>query len=175
MLRINVAIVVDESYGFVKAVRVLVNGCGIKTDDMAVDSFRNTIQIQVTDIEKLRCVTSVKGSITAEVKYTITCDRNLKKLLKDLSFSILPLESQRIVGYKAVGNAMVIVKRTSNPSVYFLTPCFIRNFTIPLPSTACTYMINKADDIERLKEVIEVVLDIGKKILNLCRESPTSS
>ena len=175
MLRINVTIVVDESYGFVKAVRALVNECGIKTSDMAVDSFRNTIQIQVTDIEKLRCVTSVKGSITAEVKHTITCNRNLKKLLKDLSFSVLPLESQRIIGYKAFDNAIVIVKRTSNPSVYLLTPCFIKNFTIPLPSTACTYMINNADDVERLKEVIEIVLDIGKKVLNLCRESPTSS
>ena len=175
MLRINATIVVDESYGLVKAVRTLVNSCGIKTDDIAVDSFRNTIQTQVTDIEKLRCVTSVKGSITAEVKHTVTCDRNLKRVLKDLSFSVLSLESQRIVGYKAVGNAIVIVKRTSNPSVYLLTPCFIRNFTIPLPSTACTYIINRADDVERLKEVIEIVLDIGEKILNLCRGSPTSS
>jgi hypothetical protein len=175
MLRINATIVVDESYGFVKAVRVLVNSCGIKTDDMVVDSFRNTIQIQVTDIEKLRCATSVKGSITAEVRYTITCDRNFKKLLKDAGFSVLTLESQRIIGYKAVGNAIVIAKRTSNPLVYLLTPCFIRNFTIPLPSSACIYTINKADDFERLKEVIEVVLDIGKKVSNLCKESSTSS
>jgi hypothetical protein len=170
MLNILVNLSVDESFGLVRAVKTLMS-CGIKAESMHVNSFRNSIAVRVHELEKLNCITRIKGFASVELRYVARCDSNAKGVLKKLDFSLVPLGPQRIVGYRVSESFTIVVKKTSTPNTYLVTVCNIKSLSVPLPSSACVHSVVHSEDVEKLVRLGRVLAELGKTLEDLCKST----
>jgi len=161
MLTLFITIAIDESFGLVRAVKTLIN-CGLKAENIHVNGFRNTVAVSIRGLEKLECITMVKGFAVAELGYLVKCSNDIKAVMKRLGFNPVPSEPQRIVGYKTFENFTIVIKRTSTSNTYLLIVCNTKNFVTPLPSSACVHSIKGHEDVAKLKMLGEFLTELGK-------------
>jgi hypothetical protein len=172
MLTILASIIVEESFGLIRAAKTLIS-CGLRAEDLHINTFRNTISIRIRALEKLGCITTVRGFTTAELRYIVDCSSSVKSVMRGLGFKTVPLESQRIVGYKVFKDYTIVVKKTSASNTFLITICNIKSFSTPLPTSACVYSIAKLEDVEKLKRLGEVLIELGKTFSELCKSTPS--
>ena len=169
MVTIIITLAVDESYGLVKASRVL-KECGVETRNISINTLYNTIRASFNDVEKLKCALNIKGFLSAEILSTAKCD-NIKHALSQMSFNILPSAPQRIIGYKSFGEYTIVVQKTSKENTYLLRICNIKRFDVPLPPSACIFRIKDSADVDHVKSAASLIERIEEELKKLCSSS----
>ncbi|MEL9940604.1 MAG: hypothetical protein QW348_02275 [Ignisphaera sp.] len=172
MVFIVVDIAVEESFGLIKASRVL-RDCGVDPKNMRIDTFYNTIRIIVNDVSKIQCVSKVKGYATLEIRSVFRCE-NIENVFAKAGFVKAPKAFQRIVGYIPTNDGTVIIQRTSKRDVYLAKACTARRIELPLPSSACIIAVNSDADLEKAKKIAVYLNQLEKMLENLCQSASTS-
>ncbi|MDK6028157.1 hypothetical protein QPL79_02100 [Ignisphaera sp. 4213-co] len=172
MVFIIANIAVEESFGLVKAARIL-RECGIDSKKFSVNTFNNTIRIFIDDLEKAMCFQKIKGYTTLEIKSIFKCEKNEKTLSKLGLVKVFPV-SMRVIGYVPIDDAVVLIQKTSRKGVYVATICRIRKVEIPLPPTACMFIANSEDDLKKVIFYSMLLSKLEKTIENQCSFSAST-
>lgn len=172
MVFIIADIAVDESFGLIKASRTL-RDCGIDPKDMRIDTFYNTIRIVVNDVNKIECVSKVKGYIALEIRSVFRCG-NIENVFAKAGFVKMPKAFQRIVGYIPINDGAVIIQRTSKKDVYLAKVCTARRIELPLPSSTCIIDVNSDANLEKAKKIAMYLNQLEEVLGNLCQSASAS-
>ncbi|MEM0027013.1 MAG: hypothetical protein QXT53_04245 [Ignisphaera sp.] len=169
MVFIIADIAVDESFGLIKASRTL-RDCGVDPKNMRIDTFYNTIRIVVNDLNKIQCVSKVKGYTTLEIRSVFRCG-NIESVFAKAGFVKMPKAFQRIVGYIPINDGAVIILRTSKRDVYLAKVCTARRIEPPLPSSTCIVAANNDADLEKAKKIAMYLNQLEEMFGNLCQSA----
>jgi len=158
---ISVDLSIDPNFGFVKALRIA-NSCSPKK--IVSDSLSLFIHMdfEVEDPETVfKCVEQFVGLASIDIKLCLWVppEADLRKALRKTSFRPVPKAmSDRVAGYRNVGDGIVVIEETSRKGLYVARYLAARSLPIPIPSS--TYIVHGY-----AKQVVETCRERASKLL----------
>lgn len=144
---------VDKDFGLAKALRIC-QGCGVRS--IISNSVKGSINIVIVrDIEdKIRCLSSIKGFFTVDLRLLIKLCNLDNSTLKAIGVTPTPRTiSSRILGYMYIDNKPCVFMKTSKKNIVLVR--VLRSKSIPIFLEPSLYLIQALSE-----EVVNKVLDV---------------
>lgn len=155
---------VDLDFGLAKAIRIA-HGCGLKR--LYGDSIKRVIRVFVSgDVDdKIRCLSSIKGFFTVDLRLLIELCKTDRETLKTLGVAPTPRALPgRIIGYAQVGGRLYMLEKTSREGTVIVR--LLRTRSPPTFVTPSLYLIQtpSSEVVGKVFEVLEALKAFGSTI-----------
>lgn len=167
---------VDVDFGLAKAIKIC-SECGLKK--VVSDSVKRMIHIVLIDDveEKIRCLSSIKGFFTIDLRLFLRLciyDNNVLKKLGIVPIPKVLSERSKIVGYAYVDDKICLLRKTSKQAVVMIQ--VLKTKSIPTFIEPSQYLIQTSNTYiyEKTLEILKVLRSFESKlapiISNMCSE-----
>lgn len=167
---------VDVDFGLAKALRIC-DSCGLKK--IISDSVKHIIHTVITEnIEnKVKCLSSIKGFFTADLRLFMKVCKLDRNTLKSLGITVVPktfYEQSKVIGYTYVNNRLSIIEKTSKDNIILVR--VLKSRTLPIFVEPSLYLISapNTEIVDKVLDILNILRTLNERfstnLVELCRD-----